>query len=406
MIDFEKKMRRAIKFEYKFKTFEKFNNSNLPKWIATLTISGLTFEFTHIDTQEFTSNSFENFRKHATFPDVKKLFTYLYVLRELIDNNYTQDIVFKLTGSKSKTYTYSLLGRARALKRLVNGLEAYLNDDMRETLGLPTKHDPVTKEATFNSTKLETVESDYKRSLPTNKTNFKIHSTQFASMTNNEKIKSFSFGFAEKLGSTIPTQTQRIVVSTDRNQSLSKQLKQLYSNTCQICQERVQIGFDEYMSESHHIQPVGGNHKGPDIATNIIILCPNHHVMFDRGAITIDLHRKIVIHSCESNPIHGVTITLKHEINEAFINYHNRYIFKGMVQKLTSTLSKKKQEDELSNYEKMVVLEDDEKETITFNLPNKYNKHLMKEIEKKLVSAKIGDIITHMGFSYKVVKIH
>ena len=44
----------------------------------------------------------------------------------------------------------------------------------------------------------------------------------------------------------------------------------------------------EYMSEVHHIRPLG-KHDGADIIENMIVVCPNHHAMFDRGAITISL---------------------------------------------------------------------------------------------------------------------
>jgi putative restriction endonuclease len=37
-----------------------------------------------------------------------------------------------------------------------------------------------------------------------------------------------------------------------------------------------------------HIRPLGAPHNGPDVKENIIIcLCPNHHVLFDSGAITL-----------------------------------------------------------------------------------------------------------------------
>jgi len=34
-------------------------------------------------------------------------------------------------------------------------------------------------------------------------------------------------------------------------------------------------------------QPLGRPHDGPDVAENILCLCPNHHVLFDNGAFAV-----------------------------------------------------------------------------------------------------------------------
>jgi putative restriction endonuclease len=41
-------------------------------------------------------------------------------------------------------------------------------------------------------------------------------------------------------------------------------------------------------SEAAHIRALGKPHLGPDTVDNILCLCPNHHVLFDRGSIWID----------------------------------------------------------------------------------------------------------------------
>lgn len=42
-------------------------------------------------------------------------------------------------------------------------------------------------------------------------------------------------------------------------------------------------------SEVHHIRPLGSPHNDPDIANNIIILCPNCHVLCEYGAVHLHL---------------------------------------------------------------------------------------------------------------------
>jgi predicted restriction endonuclease len=58
------------------------------------------------------------------------------------------------------------------------------------------------------------------------------------------------------------------------------------------------------------------------------VLCPNHHVMFDRGAITIDIENNIVIHKNEDNELHNKQVLMKHMIDKQYIDYHNVQIFR------------------------------------------------------------------------------
>jgi len=69
-----------------------------------------------------------------------------------------------------------------------------------------------------------------------------------------------------------------------KNKSRYKNIYDLYGGKCVVC------GFDEIV-EVHHIIPryLGGG----DQLSNIVILCPNHHSLADRGMIKIkDIHIK------------------------------------------------------------------------------------------------------------------
>ena len=59
------------------------------------------------------------------------------------------------------------------------------------------------------------------------------------------------------------------------------------------------------------IQPLGGNHKGPDVKKNILVVCPNCHIKCDYGLIPLDLN------SIQDN-IQG--------ISQRYIDYHNNEI--------------------------------------------------------------------------------
>ncbi|WP_145320244.1 HNH endonuclease [Paenibacillus xylanexedens] len=99
-----------------------------------------------------------------------------------------------------------------------------------------------------------------------------------------------------------------------RDTYLARSLKQLHNNECQICGERIELSDQNFYSEAHHIKPLGKSHNGPDIAGNILVLCPNHHVQCDYGAIDLNIN---------------VLRTVKgHEISNEFIEYHNTKVYK------------------------------------------------------------------------------
>lgn len=130
-------------------------------------------------------------------------------------------------------------------------------------------------------------------------------------------------------GNLTPERKQINSVITQRNQTVVQYIKTMYNHTCQICGEQIQVGLEEYMSEAHHIKPLGSKHSGADVLGNLIVVCPNHHVMFDRGAITIDLEKRIVQHVNENHPINNQSILMKHKIEQQYIDYHNIHIYKG-----------------------------------------------------------------------------
>jgi 5-methylcytosine-specific restriction enzyme A len=97
-----------------------------------------------------------------------------------------------------------------------------------------------------------------------------------------------------------------------RDSNVVRNLKRLYENCCQLCGIKLQIGKNLYYSEVHHIKPLGTPHNGTDKQGNMICVCPNCHVQLDLGGVELDIK---------------TFVSLKHEINSAFIAYHNESIF-------------------------------------------------------------------------------
>lgn len=104
------------------------------------------------------------------------------------------------------------------------------------------------------------------------------------------------------------TQAYRILRDTD----LGRRVKNLHQGVCQLCGQTLCLPTGDPYSEAHHIQPLGKPHNGPDIAENIIVVCPNHHALLDYGAVRLD--------PAELRSVQGHTIGIQ------YVQYHNERI--------------------------------------------------------------------------------
>ncbi|MFA0409116.1 HNH endonuclease [Vibrio splendidus] len=104
------------------------------------------------------------------------------------------------------------------------------------------------------------------------------------------------------------TTTYRIL----RDTTLARKLKLLHKNKCQICGCALTLKDGKSYSEAHHIIPLGKPHNGADVAENIIVLCPNHHVMCDYGSIKLNYDE--------------ITKAQGHKLSLNSITYHNETV--------------------------------------------------------------------------------
>lgn len=115
----------------------------------------------------------------------------------------------------------------------------------------------------------------------------------------------------EKETKRVETRVQRIV----RDTVLSKKLKEKYNYECQVCGIQIETSSGPY-AEAAHIKPLGVPHNGPDLESNLLCLCPNHHVMFDYGGFSI-------LEDFDLIGIKGVLHVKKnHKINKEYLKYH------------------------------------------------------------------------------------
>jgi HNH endonuclease len=117
---------------------------------------------------------------------------------------------------------------------------------------------------------------------------------------------------AQDLGDPEPDRTATLTYRILRDTPLARGIKALHSNRCQLCDYCLMLPGGQGYSEAHHIKPLGQPHNGPDLRENILVLCPNHHVLCDYGCMPLELSK------IRQHPDHNVGLE--------FLDYHNSQI--------------------------------------------------------------------------------
>lgn len=125
-----------------------------------------------------------------------------------------------------------------------------------------------------------------------------------------------------------PAKVSTIVSRTVRDTKMSRDLKSSYNHICQICGRTITLPNGKRYAEGHHLQPLGSSHNGPDIAENLLILCPFHHTEFDYGSISIHPESLKIKHIDQNNIHHGTDPAyLRNDLGKGFLEYHYKNIF-------------------------------------------------------------------------------
>ncbi|MFJ1293526.1 HNH endonuclease [Paracoccus yeei] len=109
-----------------------------------------------------------------------------------------------------------------------------------------------------------------------------------------------------------------------RNRKIAAALKQHYDNSCQFCGSRLQVSEDRFYSEAAHIRGLGKPNDGPDKVSNLLVLCPNHHLQFDRGILRLQKVGKnyLIRSKAPGDPLDGKAITVKHVLDDECVKHH------------------------------------------------------------------------------------
>lgn len=130
-----------------------------------------------------------------------------------------------------------------------------------------------------------------------------------------------------------PPQRQATVVNRIiRDSTLSRFLKLLYDFECQICRFSFSLPSGTKYAESHHVKPLGSRHRGLDVESNMLILCPNHHAMMDYGVIAIHPQKLVVMAIRDNVSDSGKNLqVVRHTVNSEFLEYHLSNVFNRVL---------------------------------------------------------------------------
>ena len=132
---------------------------------------------------------------------------------------------------------------------------------------------------------------------------------------NVKKLVPISFDIADP-----PERVRSEVFRIVRDSKKAHQLKARYDFRCQICGTCIGNEEGSVYIECHHIRPLGGGHNGADTYDNMLILCPNHHKMFDFGFLYFLSQNEVKIR----NDV--VKLAVFHRISSEAVDYHNTVI--------------------------------------------------------------------------------
>lgn len=192
---------------------------------------------------------------------------------------------------------------------------------------------------------------------------------------------------------------EKVSTVYERNRNLVEELKRLHGDKCQICGQKLNLG-DKFYSEVHHIQPL--HLKGPDTIENMIVLCPNHHILFDRGAIRIELN---ILNVATVKYIDGkeekIRLSDKHKISKEYIDFHNKNIF---MKTQCNNYRESIQSYNVTFGNNIILINTETKEEIKLKIEE--NRENLSYLGFQLLEKKIGDSITIDSCNFLISEIN
>lgn len=132
-------------------------------------------------------------------------------------------------------------------------------------------------------------------------------------------------------GANVPQRAKSVVQRLVRNSAVTQWVKELHGYTCQFCGTVLETGAGRY-AEGAHVRALGAPHNGPDIVSNVLCLCPNDHVLFDKGALYVEDDK--VFRTLDGKKVGPLRSAIGHDVDPAHFAYHREHFARtGQVPK-------------------------------------------------------------------------
>lgn len=158
---------------------------------------------------------------------------------------------------------------------------------------------------------------------------------KFEQLWNNPEIAEAYVDDAVSIPDALPPASRQVtqIVRAIRDTNQSKYVKQLYDYRCQICDWTAfsPLLKNHWYCEAHHLQPLAKRYGGPDHASNIVALCPNHHCMMDLGILAIDPASLGIITTAikDTSWRDSLLVKSQHGLNPVYLKFHLSQIYVG-----------------------------------------------------------------------------
>lgn len=127
-------------------------------------------------------------------------------------------------------------------------------------------------------------------------------------------------------GEDVPGKKSSVVQRIVRNSAITQWVKDKHHGVCQFCGTRLETAAG-YYAEGAHVRALGAPHNGPDVVTNVLCLCPNCHVLLDKGALYLEggnVHR-----TSDGAVLSQLRTAPGHDLDWTHAAYHRKHFAGG-----------------------------------------------------------------------------
>ena len=135
------------------------------------------------------------------------------------------------------------------------------------------------------------------------------------------RILQFRLAKINKESDLAPNQWEQVASGVYRDRRVAADVIRLHNSECQVCGTFLEMPGGRRYARAVHIRGLSLPHNGPDIAENILCLCPNHCVLFELGSLTINDTFEI-IDEISNEAVGDLRMVGKHRIVLEYIRYH------------------------------------------------------------------------------------